>query len=384
MNRDLMRTLAEARPSELNPDAPVDAATRAGELSRAMAATSAEHAAPSRRRSRLGWGLGLGAAAVTAAAAVAVAATASGGGTPDRPGGDHPPVALDAKTVLLSAAHGAGGQPDTTGDYWHQTAVERNYSQVGTGASGYVVESSTRLESWAPNVKGGRFWSREKHLGARPATPADKAAWRRQGSPSTFLTKLPVPVRNGPLKERPIKAAPGKTRTSSSAPVGGQEVFWLGRNVTVKEVLALPTDPSRLKASLLRWYDGHGTETPDVPMARDTWLFQVTAGLITDMPVRPAVRAAAFRMLAGLQGVRSLGAVKDPEGRPGVAVASVEHTPIGDQERRLVLDQKRGAALSSQIILLKPKPGVRATWRPGSPITTTTYLTSDWTTPTPH
>ncbi|MFC6880563.1 MULTISPECIES: CU044_5270 family protein [Actinomadura] len=382
MNRDLMRTLAEARPSELNPDAPVDAATRAGELSRAMAATSAEHTAPSRRRSRLGWGLG--AAAVTAAAAVAVAATVSGGGTSDRPEGDHPPVALDAKTVLLSAAHGASGQPDTTGDYWHQVAVERGYFQVGKGASGYVVASSTRTEGWTPNVKGGRFWSREQHLGARPATPADAAAWRRQGSPSTFMTVLPVRVAKGPLKEMPVKAAPGKTRTTRSAPVGGQKVFWLGRNVTVKEVLALPTDPSRLKASLLRWYDGHDTEAPDVPMARDTWLFQVTAGLITDMPVRPAVRAAAFRMLAGLHGVRSLGAVKDPEGRPGVAVATVEHTPIGDQERRLVIDQKRGAALSSQIILLKPKNGIRATWRPGSPITTTTYLASDWTTPTPH
>ncbi|MGP4026400.1 hypothetical protein [Actinomadura sp. 3N407] len=39
----------------------------------------------------------------------------------------------------------------------------------------------------------------------------------------------------------------------------GGEVFWLGRNVTVEDLRSLPSDPERLKARLMRWYEGRDT-----------------------------------------------------------------------------------------------------------------------------
>ncbi|MCQ0007413.1 hypothetical protein [Actinomadura madurae] len=87
---DVLRTLREARPAELDPDLPVGEDVRRAELARAMAAapTAAHTAAPpvpARRRVRPGWGLGL-AGAVTAGAVVAAAVLAApmineGGGT---------------------------------------------------------------------------------------------------------------------------------------------------------------------------------------------------------------------------------------------------------------------------------------------------------------
>ena len=52
------------------------------------------------------------------------------------------------------------------------------------------------------------------------------------------------------------------------------------------------------------------------------YLFQVPA--VLDMPVTPAVRAALYRLLAGVPGVRSLGTVTDVAGQQGVAVAHTE------------------------------------------------------------
>ncbi len=134
------------------------------------------------------------------------------------------------------------------------------------------------------------------------------------------------PKQKGRLKSFTAKTAPGRPEVSSSPLVDGDKVFWLGRNVTMKDLRSLPSDPKRLKAELLRWYKGHGTESND-PMSSDEWLYQVARGLVMDMPVKPEVRAAGFRMLAALPAVKSVGKVQDPQGRTGNAIAVDEKTP---------------------------------------------------------
>ncbi|ACY95844.1 hypothetical protein Tcur_0239 [Thermomonospora curvata DSM 43183] len=116
--------------------------------------------------------------------------------------------------------------------------------------------------------------------------------------------------------ERNVQAhAAGDTaqapRLTRAPLVDGDKIFWLGRNVTMKNLRALPADPARLKAELLKWYRGHGTEAAGDPMSADVRLFTVTQGLILDMPITPKVRAAAFRMLAGLDSVKAAGPVRD-------------------------------------------------------------------------
>ena len=53
-----------------------------------------------------------------------------------------------------------------------------------------------------------------------------------------------------------------------------------------------------------------------------------------DYPVSTAVRAAAFRLLADMPGVRTLGQVTDPLERQGVAVA----IPYPREELRVIFD----------------------------------------------
>ncbi|TDD79312.1 CU044_5270 family protein [Actinomadura rubrisoli] len=391
---DVLRTLREARPEELGPDVAVDDGTRRAELTRAMAARPSTRAAgdarkrPSRGRLLPVWGIGL----VGAAAAAALVATnlPSGGGAPHRQaGGPGGPAAetLDAKTVLLAAAEKADARPDRMRAYWRQTTISTNAYQAKVPGGWYTVVTRERSETWTPSKPGVRTWTRQQELGVRPAAPADEAAWRRAGSPSTFQLEVPmIGPKNGKARPafKPFKAttAPGRVRTESSPLVDGDKVFWLGRNVTMKDLRALPGDPKRLKAALLRWYDGHDTESSSVPQSADAWLYRTAGGLVTGMPVRPEVRAAAFRMLAGLKTVRGLGKVKDTQGRTGDAIAMDERTSIGVVRHRLVIDRSTGNALADETVLVKPAAGESrpAGWLLGSEA----VMNTEWTDSAPR
>jgi hypothetical protein len=391
MNGDVLRAVAEARPGELDPGAPVDAATRERELTLAMAGVRGT-AAPARRRVRPVWGMGLGLVGAAAAVAVGVAATSGGGGgdhrraVPPSGGGEIQAQPMSARTVLLSAAASAEKQPDAVGGrYWHRTTVQRNYSTVGKGAGAYVIVDTQRVEEWAPAVTGPkvRQWSRQQNLGARPASAKDRAAWQRAGSPSKFEVAFPIGPKTGRLKTATLDSAPGRPQTRGGTLPDGDKIFWLGRNVTMKDLRGLPDDPKRLKASLLKWYGGHDTESDSVPMASDDWLQRVAGGMITDMPVSARVRAAAFRMLAGLKSVKAVGPVKDAEGRPGTALISVEKTSNGVLQHRLIIDEAKGEALGSEVVILKPG-GVNALLPAGTTLASTSIVGTEWTNATPR
>src|SRR4051812_43334282 len=87
-----------------------------------------------------------------------------------------------------------------------------------------------------------------------------------------------------------------------------------------------------LKSWLLRYYTGHDTETVNRSMTADAYLFQVTSGLITQAPVTPEVRAAAFKMLAALPSVKVLGKRPDSQGRTGVALTLPMNDAVSGHE----------------------------------------------------
>ncbi|MGN9788426.1 CU044_5270 family protein [Nonomuraea sp. ZG12] len=392
--------LRAARPAHLG-DAPVDERTRAAELSYAM---SRPRQARQRRKTRPVWGISLaGAAAVTAAAVVV---TGTGGGTPPAPDAARattalstttppttalsttappaptpstaaPKVTLSAREVLLAAAEKADRQPDDTAAYWHTASVSRSLYKAVDG--GYLVWDRSRIEGWTPKATGGDQWSRNRSLGARPATEADETAWRQAGSPAEI--KVEMPAKMGELT---LSTSPRAAKTGHAPLVDGDKVFWLGRNVTMKDLRGLPSDPGELKAWLLRSYGGHGTESSSDPMTADVWLFTVSAGLITDMPVTPEVRGAAFRMLAGLDTVEVIENVTDAEGRQGTAVA-IEQTvrtkdkkSTGVLENRLIFDQATGRALANESVVVKPG-GYQAAFEPGTVWNSTAVLEAGWT-----
>ncbi|MFG3437110.1 CU044_5270 family protein [Nonomuraea sp. NPDC047897] len=375
--------LRAARPAHLG-DRPVDPRTRSAELARAMSQPR-----PVRRR-RMAvkpvWGLGLAGVAAATAAATAVVVVMAGNGTaptPRAPDGGRPVagspstapatrVKLAARDVLLAAAEKADRRSERTGAYWHTVSVTRSLYSAAKG--GYRVVARERSEMWTPRAAGGDQWARSRPLGVAPASEEDRKAWERAGSPGEI--DIAVPGKRGPMT---LTVSPGRARTSHSPLVDGDKVFWLGRNVTMKDLRGLPSDPQQLKKWLLRSYQGHDTESSAVPMGSDAWLFRVSAGLITDMPVTSQVRGAAFRMLAELDSVEVIQNVTDGEGRRGTAVA-VEERVTGSAvlQHRLIFDEATGQALGDQNVVVKPG-GLQAGLEPGTVFNSTAVLEAGWT-----
>ncbi|MEV4252198.1 CU044_5270 family protein [Spirillospora sp. NPDC049652] len=392
MKRDAMEMLMNARPDDLDPNALVDAGTRERELARARhgAHGTTTVTAPARRRVRPVWGLGLAGVAAAAVAAAVLVPIGGDGGTPAAKNRDGSRT-LDGRTVLLTAAESADRQTDaaSSGAYWHVTEVFRQYTRAGAGASAYSVVDEERTENWTPTSPTGLVASRTQKLGAHPATDADKALWRKAGSPTNWTIKYYFP--NGKFKAAKLSPKPGKaTATRGPMKTHGE---WLGRVITVKQIRALPADPKALKAELLRWYAGPGKKAeaeavrggeaakPDL----DAWLFDIGLRLVADQPVGPKVRAAAFRMLAGIPGVASLGKVTADGGQRGVAVGLVR--PGGnasvDMQTRLIVDPSMGRALATQTVLVKPSrfyPGFPA----GSVLNSTVHVGAGWTASVPR
>ncbi|MEU5865666.1 MULTISPECIES: CU044_5270 family protein [unclassified Nonomuraea] len=377
-----MDELRAARPAHLG-DRPVDERTRAAELARAMSGARR----PRRRRAvvRPVWGL-----AALAAGATAVAVVVAGNAAP-QPGGQAPQadgqvpqagesasatprkVTLSAREVLLAAAEKADRQPDGTGDWWYTSSVSRYVYPAVKG--GYLVVDRQRNDEWTPRATGGDQWSRQQRLGAEPAGEADRLAWEQAGSPSEIDVVVPV-KKVAPMR---LSTASGKPATSHSSLVDGDKVFWLGRNVTMKDLRGLPDEPAKLKKWLLDSYTGHSTESSSVKMSSDDWLFAVSVGLIVDMPVTPQVRGAAFRMLAGLDSVKVIENVTDAEGRTGTAAAlRANDKRTGVRESRLIFDEATGRALGTESIVVEPR-GAMAVLEPGTVSSSEAVLESGWT-----
>ncbi|MEU4698668.1 CU044_5270 family protein [Nonomuraea dietziae] len=364
--------LRAARPAHLG-DGPVDEETRRAELAHAMA-----QGRPARRRRNLRpvWGLSLaGAAAAVTAFAVLTAGT--GGGTAPRAPSQAltqpeagETVKLSAQEVLLVAATRAEREPATTGRFWHTESVDR---MLFVASAGYVMAQEQRIRTW---VTAGEQWSEMRTLAAEPATDEDRARWEAAGSPKEV--EIPVPGKKGGM--RLVTTEAGKPHTGHHK---SRYAYWLGRNVTLADLASLPEDEAGLKAWLLEHYEGKDTEG-DRPMGEDAWLFRVSAGLITDMPVSAKVRGAAFRMLAALPSVTSVGTVTDSQGRKGTAVSIDTDVKVNNADTsrgvvrdRLIIDEESGRALGRESVVVRPG-GLWAGLAPGTVSSSSAVVEAGW------
>jgi hypothetical protein len=384
--------LRAAKPAHLDPDPRVEETTRARELSYAL--SQARTVRSRRRIAKPAWGLSLvGAAAAVTAVAVTMSGGTGGGtgsGTPAPGGatssvtkGPAPQVSLDARSVLLAAAHSAEVQPDKVGKYWHSSTIGKNLVTAGS----YALFEQSKSEGWTPYATGADTWTREQNLGVVPATPADEAAWKAAGSPTKIKVTFPDKGGSdgGPIKgSMVVSTVPGAPRISHQPLFQGDKIFWLGKNVTMKDVRGLPSSPTALKQWLLRSYEGHGTEGGD-KVSADSWLFSVAAGLITDMPVTPQVRGAAFRMLANLKSLKVTENVQDSSGRSGTAVSlttvsgsKATGKKTGLYDDRLIFNKGTGLPLAREGVVIKPG-GFQAGLKPGTVFYSTLVQDSGWT-----
>jgi hypothetical protein len=299
-------------------------------------------APPAPRRSRrLRWAAAIsGVAAAGLAGALAVTSLLPGGGQPGqgghgRQGGlvtsERPFATLTgqpAGAFLTALATRVAQAKPATARYWCQRVTSAQLDPIGPGGqeltpAGQGLKPSPvsdyRYSIFARQVADDCFaysktGSRNvggylQDLGAQPATAKDAAAWRRDGSPAWHAW-----YGNGQL----IPSQPGPRRQVGGKP--GQEPWG--------NPASLPADPAKLRKVLLAAVAG-----PNDPLMRiaerqsgqsyaqlrNENLFGQARILLLE-PLSPAVRAAAYQVLASVPGVHMKPGVTDPSGRSGTAL----------------------------------------------------------------
>jgi hypothetical protein len=226
------------------------------------------------RRHRARWlGAGLSLTAAAAAAMVVVASVTSAPAPHHRPA----TVTQSGQQILLAAATSAEQASDGSGAYWHVKTVITDFPGGG-------------YETW---------------------TKRDGETWRRHAKTNGKVVKDPFPDPPGWL--------PGNFS------VGGD-------HVSFEQLSQLPTGTAALKAWILTNSikpSQMSGPTSDPTFRRTVLIYSLTS-LVSELPVSPKVRAAAFRVLASLPGIRSIGPVNGGQG----LLISVD----GQGQQRLVVD----------------------------------------------
>ena len=270
-------------------------------------------------RSRPRWlvpGLGL-TAAVAAATAVVVLA---GGTQPARSGVTAPPSRVSpaspvspvsAQDVLNTAAAAAQRTPaNSSGTYWYL-----KITMDPENGQGPIVD-----EHWS--TRDGRTWFR---------------------------------ARNGELLEQPADA-------------GMLGPFFLaGQELTFTRLQDLPTDPAALAQWIVNSVAEHGGKSggPQTdPDFQRQFQLDSYVQLISELPVPPGVRAAAFQALGRLPGVTNMGPMR---GGQGLSIATINGHVV-----TLIIDPKTGRLLYTSF-LVKPDS---SEWFQGA---ATATITGQWT-----
>lgn len=223
------------------------------------------------------------------------------------------------REILLTAARTAAKAAQPAPERYYVTpGIVGNFVRVGPPGNRYLVLEVVNRQYWAATNPrdGSPDMSQARYVEA--ASPADLAAWRRDGSPRVWKdvgqeAGLADPVAPSEGWLLPLSAAPGKL-TAMTAAYGAQPFNMGDKALSLRQLQALPADPAKLKALLLAGWPGSraGTAT--------SYLFQ-TVPAVLEMPVTPAVRSALYKLLASLPAVRSIGAVTDVAGQRGAAVS---------------------------------------------------------------
>lgn len=339
-DRKALEALSRARPDALDPARLAGSARQRAELDELLSTQTSLRPHPVRRR------LLVPLVGVAVAAAVAVGATAVGIAHRSTPTiqAAHP----DGHLVLLNMADSVRNQA-TEGDYW-QFETQDRYLSVVPAASGPFVLADTSESDWSIAVKPGEQSLLVSGINEKrgPWTSEDAARWRLAGSPATVDVDPGVNKGGGKLA-MPIGGGSARVDKTDY----GRDIVALGpKNVNYDYLRALPGDQTALAAVLTQLYqeDGGAADTDQAD-----WLFTQVGNLIT-FPVSGAVRSAAYRVLAALPGISSLGAVTDPLGRPGVGVAlpSQRYGDLGKEQQQLIVDPTTSTILSQQTVLQVP------------------------------
>lgn len=321
-----------------------------------------------RRRIRL-WGTL--AAAGAAATAVALVVTLSGGG-PARTGQPELVRALTARQVLLTAAGKAAAAP--VGRYWHTHVISSEGYHIDDGD--YMIFGARHeIDQWLARSDQDPDVFRSRFRGAEPQTPADRAAWKRAGSPTQWRVisngdRIPQSVRSGPWDLQRTSPADKRAERKQDAETAKHCAAYPKACRLLppgpKQREALAHDPQGLRRYLLR-AAGNGESSYLLNMAGEFLL----------NPSSPQLRSAVFRILAGEPGVRSIGTGRDPLGRPAIILAQRVTQGTSAYDNELLLDPVTYMPLDVQTVLARGDGGKRM--KPGAITHSEIYVAMGWT-----
>ncbi|MFI7051357.1 hypothetical protein ACWDOR_05240 [Streptosporangium canum] len=300
---------------------------------------------PSRAgRRRLAWGWALGAAAATVAVVIAVVTL-----TVNLAAAPAPVLVLAGRNdALLRLADQIAQLPDDNGAYWRRPLLNNWLIRVQVGDKSFNVLSSARIDLWQPRDPRDPVQVESREQFTRPATPADERIWRAAGSPATVQQVCTPGTRAQDCKQMRLHTTSSKCVYTRAAEPGGVLGDRRLGELTLTDLAALPDDAIRLQEKLRTYWkvrpDGESYEK-----------FLSRAWALLELPVKPSVRAATLRLLAGLPTTTVGGPVTDPLGRSGIVVTFMKSEGFSGEfgaddkvaERRsTILDPRTGAILA--------------------------------------
>jgi hypothetical protein len=241
---------------------------------------------PGRASRRLAAG---GAAVAVVVAAVTVAV--SGAVAPAGPGAGHQraghqrAVRLSAaQQILLTAAAVAARAPARTGAYW--------YDRQTWSGPGY----HETVELWT-RPSGNPLWARgkQKTHGRVVRVPGGRPGYSLADYINLFSPPRQVLLKREP-RLKPAQAFQGRPTL-----------------VSFGQLQKLPTNATALTAWLTAYTRKYARQTGGLYLPRQADFLSLTS-LIAEVPAPPGVRAAAFRAMAMLPGVTSLGPLSGGQG----------------------------------------------------------------------
>lgn len=261
-------------------------------------------------RRRRAWGWTLGAALATATVVMMVVTLVSNLAAAPAPVLVRPPKGNQA---LLDLADRVERRPQESGAYWREVWIDGDRVPAGE----YTLRVTSTRTVWYPRDTADPVLLEKRGPSARPATAADERAWRAAGSPGKVKPDCPKGNPADVCRPLPITDDPqGCTygwRVDPKGQLGNTSVA----NLTLADLDALPADQAGLRTKLRTyhqiWYDQGFKQSFEE-------FLPTTANLLT-MPLRPRVRAALLRLLAGLPTTKVYGEGTDPTGRKGLSVS---------------------------------------------------------------
>lgn len=285
-----------------------------------------------------------GALAVLGLVAILASSVVPFGGGPD----------LAAAAALNRVADIAASQPAGPGvGYRHTKSEGAHLSGIGGGPdhpNGIWALVPVTREIWAKADGSGRLVESR----AEPIWfgPADKAAWVAAGSEDLRGDAF-SDTRFGPT---PPGIEPGTPQA------------WPG-SIYYENVDALPTDIDALR----RVIDARAAAAEG---STDYERFTIVGDLLRETVAAPELRAALYRVAAGLNGVELVGSMTDRAGRIGIAVSMTnDQSSRGLERRTLIFDPETSMLLGEEDVLLHKVDWLEA--EPPLVIGYTTYLVSD-------